>query len=60
MIKMITKQRKTIENPNIFDKKSFIIEHSKTSNKLSKAIRQAKKFSQRSGASKNSLCRYLL
>ena len=46
MIKMITKQRKTIENPNILDKKSFIIEHSKTSNKLSKAIRQAKKFSQ--------------
>ena len=60
MIKMITKQRKTIENPNILDKKSFIIEHSKTSNKLSKAIRQAKKFSQRSGASKNSLSRYLL
>ena len=40
---MITYQPKTFENPNIFDIKSIITEHSKTSHKLSKTIRQTKK-----------------
>ena len=44
--KIITQQPNTIENPNIIDIKSVTIEHPKTSCKLSKTIRQAKKFSQ--------------
>ena len=41
--KTITYQWKTFENPNIADMKSIITEHSKTSHKLSKTIRQDKK-----------------
>ena len=37
--KIITQQRKGIENPNIADIKSVIIEHPKTSHKLSKTIK---------------------
>ena len=37
---IITYQSKTFENPNIVGIKSVIIEHSKTSHKLSKTIRQ--------------------
>ena len=37
-LKITTYQPKTFENPNTVDVKSPIIEHSKTSNKLSKAI----------------------
>ena len=40
---IITYQPKTFENPNIVDIKSVIIEHPKTSHKLSKSIRQAEK-----------------
>ena len=36
-------QPKSFENPNIADIKSVITEHWKTSHKLSKTIRQAKK-----------------
>ena len=50
---IITQQPKTLENPNIIDIKSVTIEHPKTSNKLSKTIRQAKKVSQVGGAGKN-------
>ena len=42
--KVITHQPKTVENPNSLVIKSVIIEHPKTSNKLS--IRQAEKFFQ--------------
>ena len=41
--KVITYQPKTFENPNIVDKKSIITEYRKTSHKLSKTMRQAKK-----------------
>ena len=41
--KIIIYQPKTFENPNIVDIKSIIIEHPKTSHKLSKTIRQAEK-----------------
>ena len=41
--KIITKQRKTFENPNTVDTKSIIIEHPKTFHKLSKTIRQVEK-----------------
>ena len=41
--KVITYQPKTFENPNIVDKKSIITEYPKTSHKLSKTMRQAKK-----------------
>ena len=41
---IITQQAKTTENLNIVDIKAVIIEHSKTSLKLSKTIRQAEKF----------------
>ena len=44
--KIITQQPKTFENPNIVDIKSVIIEHPKTSHKLSKTIRLAEKVSQ--------------
>ena len=44
--KIITQQSKTFENPNIVDKKSVIIAHSKTLLKLSKIIRQDEKVSQ--------------
>ena len=50
---IITQQPKTLENPNIIDIKSVTIEHPKTSNKLSKTIRQAEKVSQVGGAGKN-------
>ena len=49
--KIITQQPKTIENLNVFDMKSVVIEHPKTSR--NKAIKQAEKVSQASGASKN-------
>ena len=42
--KIIIQQPQTIKNPNIVDIKSVIIEHPKTSHKLSKAIRHAKTF----------------
>ena len=42
-----------MENPNIINIKSVTIEHPKTSRKLSKTIKQAKKFSQVGGAIKN-------
>ena len=41
--KIITYQPKTFEIPNIVDIKSVITEHPKTSYKLSKTTRQAKK-----------------
>ena len=41
--KINTYQPKSFENPNIVDIKSVITEHPKTSQKLSKTIRQAKK-----------------
>ena len=44
--KIITQQLKATENPNIVGIKSVIIEHPKTSHKLSKTIRQAGKVSQ--------------
>ena len=44
--KIITQKPKTFENPNIVDIKLVIIEHLKTSHKLSKTIRQAEKVSQ--------------
>ena len=44
-------QPKSFENPNIADIKSVITEHWKTSHKLSKTIRQAKKV-----GSNRSLC----
>ena len=40
---IFTFQPKTFENPNIVDIKSVITEHSRTSHKLSKTIRQAEK-----------------
>ena len=51
--KISTQQPKTIENPNIGGTKSVIIEHLKTSHKLSKAIRQGQEVSQERGAGKN-------
>ena len=44
--KIITQQPNTFENPNIFDIRSVIIKHLKTSCKLSKTKRQAEKVSQ--------------
>ena len=52
--KIITQQPKSLENPNIVEIKSVIIEHQKTSRKLSKVTRQAVKVSQVSGSGKNS------
>ena len=49
IIKIITQQSRTLENPNIFGIKS---EHLKISHKLSKAIRQAEKVS-KAGDGKN-------
>ena len=49
-----TQQPKTIQNTNIADIKSVIIEHPKIVHKSSKAVRQAEKVSQISAASKNS------
>ena len=43
--KVITQELKTFEYPNIVDIKSVIIEHARTSRKLSKTIRQAEKLS---------------
>ena len=54
--KIIIQQLKAIENPNTFYIKSVIIEHPKTSHKLSKTIRQAENiFQVASGKSSNSL-----
>ena len=39
---MITQQPKSLESPNIIGIKSVTVEHPKTSNKLSKTIRQSK------------------
>ena len=50
----ITQQPKSIENPNIIHIKSVILEQSKPSHKLHKAIRQAEKVPQVSDAGKNS------
>ena len=44
--KVITQQLKTFENPSDVNIKSVIIEHTKTSHKLSKTIRQAERVSQ--------------
>ena len=41
--KIITQQPKPIESPKIIDIKSVTIEHPKTSHRLSKTLRQAKK-----------------
>ena len=41
--KVIAQQPNIIENPNIADLKSSVIEHSKTSHKLSKTRKQAEK-----------------
>ena len=54
--KIIIQQLKAIENPNTCYIKSVIIEHPKTSHKLSKTIRQAENiFQVASGKSSNSL-----
>ena len=45
--KIFTQQPKTIENPNFIDIKSITIEHPKSSHKLFKTIRKAKKGSER-------------
>ena len=50
---MITQLPKTLQNPNIVHIKSVTIEHSKTSCKSSKAIRQTEKISQLNGANKS-------
>ena len=42
--KIITYKPKTLENPNIVDIKSVIIEHPKTSHKLSKTKRETENF----------------
>ena len=47
--KIITQQLKAIENPNIIDIKSVIIEHRKTSHKLYKTMKVSQ-----AGAVKNS------
>ena len=44
--KIITQQLKALENPNIIDIKSVIIEHPKTSHKLSKTTMHTEKLSQ--------------
>ena len=51
--KIINQQPKSIENPNIVEIKSVIIEYPKTSHKLSEALRQAEKVSQEIAACKN-------
>ena len=51
--KIITQKPKTIENLNIIDVKSVTTEHPKTSYKLSKTARKAKKVSQVGSAGKN-------
>ena len=52
--KIITKQTKHIENPNIIDIKLATIKFSKTFHKLSKTIRKTKKVSQAGCAGKDS------
>ena len=42
-LKIITQQPKPIQNLNVTDIKSITTEHPKTSRKLSKTIKQAKK-----------------
>ena len=56
---MITQQLKVIENLNIVDIKYKIIEHPKTSHKLSKTVRQAEKASQ-VGSGKVLIARYIV
>ena len=51
--KTITQQPKPIKNPNIIDIKSATIKNAKSSCKLSRAKRQAKKLSQVTSAGKN-------
>ena len=51
--KIITPQLESIEIQKIINIKSITIEHSKTSYKLIKSIRQAEKVSQVADASKN-------
>ena len=51
---MIAQQSKTLKKPNIVDIKSAIIEHTKTTRKLTKPIRQTEKVSQIIGPGKNS------
>ena len=53
-IKIITQQPNLIENSNVIELKSVTLEHPKTSHKLSKTIKQAKKFSEIVGACKHS------
>ena len=57
--KIITQQPKTLENQNLVDIQSIIIEHPKTSRKLSKAVRQTEKNSQASGTGENSDAYYI-
>ena len=45
--RIITQQPKFIENSNIINLKSATVEHLKTSHKLSRIVRQAKKVSQK-------------
>ena len=54
MIKNNCSTTKNYRKLNIIDIKSVPLEHAKTSCKLSKTIRQAKKVSQVGGAGKNS------
>ena len=51
----MAQQTKTIENPNIFDITSVIIDHPKISHELSKTIKQARRVSQISSIG-NPLC----
>ena len=56
--KIFTQQLKAIENPNIADIKPVIIEHPKTSHKLSKTNRQAENVSQKASG-KSSIALYI-
>ena len=49
-----------MENPNIADTKSVIIEHPKTSHKLSKTVRQAEKVSQVSSGKRSLIALYIV
>ena len=64
MLKYATNQKhsmtKTIQNLNINYIKSFTIEHPRTSCKLPKTIRQAKKVSQAGGTGNNSTSFYIV
>ena len=52
--KRIIQQPNTLKSPNIIDIKSVTIEHPKTSHKLSKTIKQAKKCDQVGGSDNSS------